>query len=204
MGGVKRLWQRAVDFPRIGRRVWWLPLLLLMPLFMLLEYGWQKLQGVPIPPIQLTALTPLLFLIFLITGLAEEIGWSGYTVDPLQKRWGAFPASIMVGTVWAVWHIVPYLQAQNPAGWIVWQCAGTVANRVLIVWLYNNTGTSVFAAGLFHAMYNLCFLVLFPVYGSYDDPFTSAVLFIAAAVIVTTLWGPATLARYRYASRAID
>ena len=36
------------------------------------------------------------------------------------------------------------------------QILGVIAIRVLIVWLYSNTGNSVFIVILFHAMYNVC------------------------------------------------
>ena len=31
-------------------------------------------------------------------------GWSGYALDPLQDRWIAFRAALVLGVVWAVWH----------------------------------------------------------------------------------------------------
>ena len=68
--------------------------------------------------------------------------------------------------------------------------------RVLTVWLYNNTGRSVFAAALFHAMQNVSWQ-LFPNRGSHYDPrFTGPVL-ACAAVAVAILWGPRTLTRSR-------
>jgi hypothetical protein len=54
-----------------------------------------------------------------------------------------------------------------------------VALRILIVWLYNNTGKSA--------------------YGSYYDPAVTGAIAVIAAAIVTFLWGSRTLARYRYA-----
>ena len=61
------------------------------------------------------------------------------------------------------------MQAHRSPAWIAWWCLSTVAVRVLIVWLYNNTGKSVFAEALFHGMINVkCFL--FPIYGSHYDP----------------------------------
>ncbi|HEU0113987.1 MAG TPA: CPBP family intramembrane glutamic endopeptidase, partial [Thermomicrobiales bacterium] len=49
--------------------------------------------------------------LFFIPALTEEAGWSGYVIDPLQSRWSALSAAMVVGLVWAVWHAVPYLQA---------------------------------------------------------------------------------------------
>jgi hypothetical protein len=74
----------------------------------------------------------------------------------------------------------------------------SVVLRILIVWLYNNTGKSLFAAILFHDMVNVSEFS-FPNYGSYYDPIITGTIIAITAVIVTFLWGSKTLARYRYA-----
>jgi hypothetical protein len=73
-----------------------------------------------------------------------------------------------------------------------------VATRILIVWLYSNTGRSLFAAVLYHMMYNVSTLLL-PNYGLHYDSFVTSILVAIVAVAVAFLWGPKTLARYRYA-----
>jgi uncharacterized protein len=88
----------------------------------------------------------------------------------------------------------------GPPVWIAWWCLYTVAIRVLIVWIYNNTGRSVFAAALFHATTNLTWQ-LFPNQGSCWGPAVTGPILALAAAIVTFLWGPKTLARFRYGAR---
>ena len=63
----------------------------------------------------------------------------------------------------------------------------------MIVWLYNNTGKSVFAAALFHATLNLTYM-LFPLYGSYFDMRLGGIVMALTAVVVVMVWGPKTLA----------
>ena len=62
------------------------------------------------------------------------------------------------------------------------------------MWLFENTGKSVFVAVLFHAMINVSW-VLFPNSGSYYDPFVRFVILTLAVGMILFLWGPATLAR---------
>ncbi len=46
------------------------------------------------------------FLPLLILGsLSEEIGWRGYALERLQVRWNALTSSLIVGLVWAFWHL---------------------------------------------------------------------------------------------------
>jgi NADH:ubiquinone oxidoreductase subunit H len=82
--------------------------------------------------------------------------------------------------------------------WIAWQRLYTLGLRIIMVWIYNNTGRSVFATIVFHTMDNVSFS-LFPNYGSHYDPFFVWFVITIAAVMVTFIWGPKTLARYRYA-----
>ena len=60
-------------------------------------------------------------------------------------------------------------------GGILWQRWGSVGLRVLIVRIYLNTGRSVFAVILFHAMNNVS-TYLFPNYGSHYDPFVACLI----------------------------
>lgn len=128
-------------------------------------------------------------------GRGEEIGWSGYATDPMLARSSALQAGMLLGIVWAVWHLIPLAQAGRSPGWIASWCVSTVAIRVLIVWLYSNTG-SVFATILTHAMGNLS-MFLFPNDGSAYDPRVAGPLLAVVAAIVTVIWGPRTLARFR-------
>lgn len=198
--GVRRLWKRGITY-RINKPIWYLPAIFLMPLLMLIEYGVLRRIGIALPSFQFPVLAlPIFLAIFLLSGICEEVGWSGYVTDPLQQRWGALAAGVIIGAIWGIWHSIPYLQADNAPSWVFWQVMSTIGNRVLTIWLYNNTAKSIFTASVFHAMYNISFLVLFPIYGSYYNPFITTILDAVLVVIVVGLWGARTLARFRYAN----
>lgn len=195
--GVKRLLRRVLDYRRIGRRPWWAAIVLLNPAILMGSYGVMRLLGRPLPdPHVPSTAAPLLLLVFLPPAVGEEAGWMGYAADPLQDRWGALKASLVLGSVGALWHVVPLIQAHHGAAWIAWKGLDTLAARVLIVWLYNNTGRSLFAAVLFHALSNVG-VALFPNAGSHHDPAVTGVLTAIAAGTVAFLWGARTLARFR-------
>jgi uncharacterized protein len=201
--GTRRLLRRVFDHERIEPKTWYVPTIFLLPAIFLLTYGVTCLMGLQLPdePYVPVLLIPLLLVLFFVLAVGEEVGWTGYVTDPMQERWGALTTSIILGSVGAGWHIVPLIQMGRAPAWIAWWTLGTVALRTLTVWLYNNTGRSLFAAIVFHATFNVSFAV-FPNYGSYWDPAVAGAITAIAALIVTFLWGPKTLARYRYAALA--
>ena len=186
---------RVFDYRRIKNAVWYIPALLLAPFFGAIAYGIQRAAGEPIPlphisPNEIIALCALFF----IGAAAEELGWSGYATEPLQKRYGALRCALIIGFVWAAFHFVPLIEVGRSFEWIAWWTLGTIALRVLIVWLYDNTGHSVFAAALLHASTNVSWQA-FPVHGSYFDPGINGAIFVAAAVVVIAFGRPFAVAR---------
>lgn len=203
-GGVKRLLKRAFDYKRIKRKIWYVPIIFLMPILYLLTYEVMRLIGLPLPAEwHIPLLTPLLFVGFFIAAAGEELGYMGYVIDPMQDRWSALTTSLIVGSLWAIWHFPSMIQIGQTPTLMAWGFLATVAFRILYVWLYNNTGKSIFAVIFFHAMGNTGRSV-FPGGRSHFELADAAVgysIIAITAVIVTFLWGSKTLARYRYASR---
>ena len=196
--GVKKLLKRSFDYKRIKKKIWYIPILLLMPMTMILANG--IITGEP--TVALTYQYPGVMvlgssLLFFIAALTEEVGWSGYILDPIQNRWGALITGLILGLVWAIWHIVPFIQTYNSANWIAWQSINLVVSRILMVWIYNNTGKSVFATILYHTMYNVTTLLL-PNFGFVYDPVVTTIILSAFALIIIFLWGPKTLTDIRY------
>src|SRR3712207_5711821 len=60
--GVRALLKRAFDHGRIGAKVWYAPILLLMPGAMVLMYGLMRLTGSPLPPPEFAILAALALL----------------------------------------------------------------------------------------------------------------------------------------------
>jgi uncharacterized protein len=198
MQGVKDLLKQAFDFKKITDTRWYVPIVFLMPILAILSY-WYKNEAVIPAKTHLSILTIFLFfIVFFIGAIVEEVGWSGYIINPLQNQFGALKASIILGIVWAIWHIIPYSQAGQTPIWIFWQCFGTVFLRIIMVWIFNNTGKSVFGMVLFHTMINLS-PFLMPNNGTHYDPFIFCLLLMGVVAIVVFFWDSKTFVRYKYA-----
>lgn len=193
--GMGELLKRSFDYKRIRAKIWYIPIFLLIPSVMTLSYGVIRWMGTPVPPPQFSLLTVLvMFVAFFIAGLGEELGWLGYAFDPLEKRFNALQAGILLGLVGATWHVVLLLQVARSIAWIAWWYLYTVALRVITVWIYNNTGKSIFAAAITHSTINLSWQ-LFPVNGSYFDPRVTGLILACVVILVTVIWGPQKLTR---------
>ncbi len=201
--GITKLLKRIFDFSRIKKKTWYLPILFLPFLMYFLIYTILYLKGLPLPSkFQIPfSSVPVLFLFFFLGAIAEETGYMGYAIDPIQKRFGALSASILIGIPWAIWHYPSIIQQGHNVIWIAWGTLGTIAVRVLIVWIYNNTGKSLFACILFHTMLNVG-RILFPKDESHnplvDYPDVHYSIIAITAVIVIFLWGANTLASFRF------
>jgi membrane protease YdiL (CAAX protease family) len=58
-----------------------------------------------------------------------------------------------------------------------------VFTRIIIVWVFNNTGKSILPAVLLHATYNIAY-IMYPYNGSHYDP---VLLCVALGVAVTAI-----------------
>ncbi len=199
--GVKMLLKRIFDYKRIRQKIWYLPLIFLAPLIYMLLIAVMRLVGNNALADNHILMLPILFVIIFALAVGEETGWMGYAIDPMQDRWGALLASIILAIPWWLGHFPSIIHIGGTRTDLAWWLLGAVAIRILIVWLYNNTGKSLFAAILFHALINIGRSVSYPTVGSHYDPTYQSVgyiIFAITALIVTFLWDAKTLTRYRY------
>lgn len=89
-------------------------------------------------------------------GICEEIGWMGFAFPKMRAKLSPLLAAITLGLLWGLWHLpaINYLGAAVPHGnyWLRFFFVFTIAMtamRVIIAWLYVNTG-SVLSAQLMH------------------------------------------------------
>lgn len=200
LAGKKALFLRSFDAAKIKDKRWYIPTLLLAPLISLLVYFTMRLTGMPLPDPKISLLSiPLYFALFFFGGIFEEGGWMGYAYDPLENRWGALKAALILGLVWVAIHLIPDMQMDRGLSWIFWHRLGTLASRVLMVWIYNNTGKSVFAMVLYHVMLNMGW-ALFPNNGSHYNPFLTTLFTLIPVAFVLLFWDPKTLTRFKPAA----
>lgn len=183
--GVKELFQMAWDYKKVKNKAWFLPVLLLAPAMYVFSFIIMWLAERPLPEqIVIPWLwLPVFFVIYLITGAGEELGWSACATQPMQSRWGALRASFLLGIIWALWHSIAFVQTGLAVEWVLWQSIKTVAMRMIIVWMYNKTGHSVLAANFYHTTDNVSWS-LFPNFGTHYDPLVTGLINCVVVVVI--------------------
>jgi len=141
------------------------------------------------------------FLPLLILGpLSEEIGWRGYALERLRTRWNALTSSLIVGLVWALWHLPLFMMvgtSQHELGIpFIGFLVTFMASSILYTWLYNNTKQSLWSAILLHWLFTYAAQVLSsgvtrsPLYN-----WLEYLPYVVMAFVVILIWKHQTLSR---------
>jgi membrane protease YdiL (CAAX protease family) len=138
------------------------------------------------------------WLVFEVLTNGEEWGWRGYVLPRLQAKYSALIASLILGVIWAFWHLPKFLGTGfSGERSFAWFTVAHLALAVLYTWLYNNTRGSLLLVVLFHATQNTAGVILpgeFAVPGGIMEN-VLIVLYVVMAVIVTFAAGAERLSR---------
>lgn len=201
--GTAVLLRRTYDVNRIRPRIWFLPMLLIFPGIGFINYWIMRQAGADIPPPTFSWGIFLGYCTVFFMTYAEELGLTGYALEPMQKRYSALVTGLVLGLVWAGYHIPGFLiSGYYSAAWIFWHAVYTVSARVWLVWIYNNSGRSLFSMALCHWSFGL-FWIFWPQDNlqkavPFYSPQISAVAATTFVLIVVYLWGPKTLVQFRF------
>ena len=158
--------------------VWWLFLILGIPAIV---YAGAAVKGTISDPFPFSpwyqVLPALAFA--LILGPIEEFGWRGLALSLLQRRFTPFWAGLILGIIWAVWHIPSFLMSGTPQS--AWSFApyfaGVVAISVILTPIFNDARGSLLIAVLYH------FQMMNPIWPD-AQPWDNLLFVIAAVIIV--------------------
>jgi membrane protease YdiL (CAAX protease family) len=124
--------------------------------------------------------------LLLVGGQWEELGWTGYALPALQRRYsktanGALIGTLIVGTFRGIWHLPLVIVGAIP--WYDAFLMNPLVFQPIISWLYNKSRGSVPVVMVFHFMSNLLAVVVSPVFaGSAKVQYT--ILYYACGFVV--------------------
>ncbi|HEX8510517.1 MAG TPA: type II CAAX endopeptidase family protein [Propionibacteriaceae bacterium] len=96
-----------------------------------------------VPAVEPAQVAAIVLSTLILIGLFEEVGWRGFALPRLQQRLGQVPAALLLGVIWALWHLPELISdptGQRPA---IQFLVTVVAQSVFLTWLYNRTSGSL-------------------------------------------------------------
>ena len=119
------------------------------------QVGFATYSGLPVLPLGVVVLLVLLF-----NGFGEETGWRGFALGRLQQRFGPLTGALLLGLIWAGWHIPAFWTVEGYRSMSVPMLIGgfglgICAGSVVLARVGNRTRGSVLAAALWHLTYNI-------------------------------------------------
>lgn len=116
----------------------------------------QFTEWIQMLPRQLPGLI-IILLFMVLSSSGEELGWRGYAMPKLQARYGSVWASLILGLLWALWHLPTFWIPGSPQyglpipGYVL----ATIGFTIIYTCIYNGTKGSVLLASLYHGASNL-------------------------------------------------
>jgi len=199
-GGVRCLWRRF--WSRDQSIKWLLVALLFFPAIKLISnLVTRTVDGEPYPLFEDAWLTGFIGVLitntFINGGMSEEFGWRGYVLPRFQAKWNALASSVVLGVVWASWHIPLWFipEDEHSETFFGTRLVAWLAISVMMTWIFNNTNGSVLAVMVFHGSANATGGSLFWCCGSSLWHYRGVE--VVAAVLLIAIFGPTELVRRR-------
>jgi len=105
-----------------------------------------------------------LLIVTLFGGGQEEIGWRGYILPFLEKKYGLILSSIILGVIWAVWHIPLWFipgTSQTYMNFIAFTFM-TIGYSFIFSWVLEASENRLLSGIVAHGVAN-GFIALFPI-----------------------------------------
>jgi len=155
-----------------------------------------SLAGGPAPAWKLSALGGLGASLLRDAGpIGEELGWRGFALPRMLRRWNPVAASLILGVIWGFWHLPAFYvstlsQSQMSLPLFL---LGAVSLSVVICWLFLKSKGSVLITILAHLMANHASDVT----GSTFNQMTFGLAVVAVLLIATGQLTPEPAAEHR-------
>ena len=91
--------------------------------------------------------------IFLFIGLGEEPGWRGFALPELLRRHSSAVATLILASVWAVWHL-PLMGTEFPLAVVPFFLVSLFGAAFVQTWLFERTQGSLLLQMVLHATVN--------------------------------------------------
>ena len=126
-----------------------------------------------------------LIAMLILGGGQEEVGWRGYALPKMIKKYKPLTASFILGLIWIGWHLpLFFIKDSAQAGLpFIWYIINTLAFSIILTWLYIKSNYSVIPAMILHAGMNMA-VNYFPIVLEKTYMYVAFVEIIIAVILV--------------------
>ncbi|HEY2780486.1 MAG TPA: CPBP family intramembrane glutamic endopeptidase [Steroidobacteraceae bacterium] len=123
------------------------------------KLGWTISSPITVVPLYFLLIATTQMITSVAHALGEEIGWRGFLTPLMVQRFGFTAGTLMIGVIWAAWHMPLLLFADYNSGTPWWFsmpcfCALTIGLSVIMAW-FRQVSNSVWPCAILHASHNL-------------------------------------------------
>lgn len=131
-------------------------------------------------------LLPAILQALFLMGTNEEFGWRGLALPLLQRRFAPFWAGLILGVIWAIWHIPAFfISGLQYEAWAALPFfGGVIALSIILTPLFNSSRGSLLIAYLYH------FQMMNPIFPD-AQPWDS--LFVGVVAVIIVIWKRETM-----------
>jgi membrane protease YdiL (CAAX protease family) len=122
----------------------------------------------------------------LLGAIGEEIGWRSFLQTTLEKEMPILLSSIIVGTIWGLWHI-PVHYIFGPIVMVIF-ISMTILFSIIMAVVLKNTKNNIFVSTLLHTSFNAsAFVLLNPNVLNKETVLTIAIIMLIIVAIIVSL-----------------
>ena len=217
--GLKLMLNRLLIW-RVGIGYWIFALLFLIPAILLGSKFNPFFNGDPISFSNMKPafnILPMFIIFFVVTGLGQELGWTGFLIPRLQARFSAFASCVIRAILGGIWHL-PLLiySGLQPSAFANFPYGGWIAQNgflvafitmnlmfllpwsIFITWIFNNTKGSLLLAAILHGseIWVAYWMLSFGISPSnLDDYWGYGAVMVLTAIIIVIITGSQNLSR---------
>jgi membrane protease YdiL (CAAX protease family) len=113
--------------------------------------------------------------------LGEELGWRGFCLPVLLKRYGPVQASLVLGLIVTLWHLPIDLSSSSMPGFlaVIFRIIWALPLTIIFTWFYLNSPANLLTALLLHTSINILPDIGFSHFQAAMQVFTIALIALA-------------------------
>lgn len=123
------------------------------------------------------------FSIMILGSYGEEIGWRGFLLPEMMKKYSLFKSSFIIGVIWGIWHLKISIGLPVFITYLIL----VIELSFVFSWICNKTKGNILAAIILHSFFNIITYLFFGSVLLSDFPKDDILLLIYGSMAVVLI-----------------